>query len=145
GIRAALGVAVALAACTFLPSPPHPPPPPPSWAGGECRRPAAFRFPRRSAPRSHARALAGEGRRYIDPQHGMIDKASGYPFEGWNHDPKQTVFLRSFTQLTAIGQWMELLAYIAAGQADTPFLTREQALAQLIHLVATLRDDQKDP
>ena len=75
----------------------------------------------------------------------MVDPVSGYPFEGWNQDPKRGLFLRSFTQLTAIGQWMELLANIVAGEAETPVLSREQALAQLAHLVKSLRQDQHDP
>ncbi len=127
---AVLGVAVALAACTIL-----------AEQGGN----APFRFPTVPAQHKHTRALLENALRYINPRHGMIDKVSGYPLEGWNHDPEQKVFLRSFTQLTAIGQWMELLADIAAGQVDTPFFTREQALAQLTHLVRTLRHDQKDP
>ncbi len=69
----------------------------------------------------------------------MIDPASGYPFEGWNQDPARGLYLRSFTQLTAIGQCMELLANIGAGIADTPYLSREQALANLTHLVKSLR------
>src|SRR5262245_49675184 len=75
----------------------------------------------------------------------MTDPVSGYPFEGWNQDPKQGLFLRSFTQLTAIGLWMELLANVAAGHADNPFLTRDKALADLAHLVKSLRLDQRDP
>ena len=58
--------------------------------------------------------------RYVAPENRMIDPVSGYPFEGWNQDPKQGLFLRSFTQLTAIGQYMELLANIAAGQCRHP-------------------------
>jgi hypothetical protein len=140
---AALGGAGALAACAAL-----------AGAGGSAPardegKPAAgaaaFRFPTVPAEHKHARALLENALRYLDPQHGMIDKASGYPLEGWNHDPKQAVFLRSFTQLTAVGQCMELLGNIAAGQADTPFLTREQALERLTHLVKSLRQDQKDP
>ncbi len=75
----------------------------------------------------------------------MIDPASGYPFEGWNQDPARGLYLRSFTQLTAIGQCMEILASIAAGEADTPYLTRERALANLTRLVKSLRQDQRDP
>jgi hypothetical protein len=75
----------------------------------------------------------------------MIDPASGYPFEGWNQDPARGLYLRSFTQLTAIGLGMELFANVAAGTADTPFLSREQALADLTHLVRSLRQDQRDP
>src|SRR5436305_6981417 len=40
---------------------------------------------------------------------------------------------------------MELLADVAAGAADTPFLSRDKALADLAHLVRTLRQDQRDP
>ena len=60
-----------------------------------------------------------------------------------NYDRK--LYLRSFTQLTAIGLWMEALANVAAGQADTPFLSRDQALARLTLLVKSLRQDQADP
>src|SRR5262249_62313926 len=75
----------------------------------------------------------------------MIDAASGYPVEGWNQDPGRGLYLRSFTQLTAIGQGMELLANIAAGLAETPSLSGEQALAGLTRLVKSLRQDQQDP
>ena len=47
--------------------------------------------------------------------------------------------MRSFTQLTAIGQWMELLANIVAGNADTPYLSSDQAMLKLTHLVKSLR------
>ena len=40
---------------------------------------------------------------------------------------------------------MELLANIIAGTCDTPFLSRKQALANLAHLVKSLRQDQRDP
>ena len=61
----------------------------------------------------------------------LIDPASGYPYEGWNHDPKQGLFLRSFTQLTAIGKHMELLADIVAGRADSPEMSKAQALEEV--------------
>ena len=83
--------------------------------------------------------------RYVAPENRIIDPVSGYPFEGWNQDPKRALFLRSFTQLTAIGQWMELCANVAAGDADTPHLSREQALNALAKLVGSLRQDQHDP
>ena len=83
--------------------------------------------------------------RYIAPENGMIDAASGYPVEGWNQEPARGLYLRSFTQLTAIGQCMELLANVVAGNADTPYLSRDQALAKLTHLVKSLRQDQQDP
>ena len=103
------------------------------------------RFP--SIPTEHTRArdLLDNAMRYADPANRMVDPASGYPFEGWNQDPKQGLHLRTFTQLTAIGEWMELLAVVAGGFADTSHLSREEALAQLAQLVKTLRADQADP
>jgi hypothetical protein len=104
-----------------------------------------FRFPTVPAEHKHARELLANALRYLDPAHKLSDPASGYPFEGWNQDPDKKLYLRSFTQLTAIGLWMEALANIAAGQADTPFLSRDQALERLALLVKSLRQDQKDP
>ena len=106
---------------------------------------AAGRFPTVPAAHRHARALLENSMRYLAPANKLIDPASGYPFEGWNHDPKQGLFLRSFTQLTAIGKHMELLADIVAGRADSPEMTKEQALEGLTRLVTSLRHDQKDP
>ena len=103
------------------------------------------RFPTIPAEHIYARGLLGDAMHYASTANKMVDPVSGYPFEGWNQDPARGLYLRSFTQLTAIGQWMELLANVAAGHADTPHLTREQALAQLAHLVKTLRQDQADP
>ena len=59
--------------------------------------------------------------------------------------PRQGLFLRSFTQLTGIGTWIDLLANIAAGQADNPYISRSQALDQLELVVRSLRHDQHDP
>ena len=106
---------------------------------------AAFHFPTVPAEHRHVRQLLENALRYAAPENRMVDPVSGYPVEGWNQDPKRGLFLRSFTQLTAIGQWMELLANIVAGQADTPFLSHDQALEQLTHLVRSLVDDQRDP
>jgi len=105
----------------------------------------ASHFPSVPAGHTHARALLKNATRYAAPGNRIIDPASGYPFEGWNQDPKRGLFLRSFTQLTAIGQWMEFLANVVAGQAETPHLSRDQALAGLKHLVSSLRQDQRDP
>ena len=93
----------------------------------------------------HARLLLENALKYVDPAHGLVDPVSGYPVEGWNQDPSRGLFLRSFTQLTAIGQYMELLGNVAAGRADSPGLSREDAAQRLTHLVATLRQDQADP
>jgi hypothetical protein len=83
--------------------------------------------------------------RYLAPENKMLDPASGFPYEGWNQDPARGLYLRSFTQLTAIGVGLEVLANIAAGNADTPYLSRDRALANLSRLVKSLRKDQRDP
>jgi len=97
------------------------------------------------AEHRHTRMLLENALKYVDPAQKLVDPVSGYPVEGWNQDPSRGLFLRSFTQLTAIGQYMELLGNIAAGRADSPGLSREEASKRLAHLVATLRQDQADP
>jgi hypothetical protein len=106
---------------------------------------SAVRFPTVAPQHNHVRALLENAMRYVAPQNRIIDAASGYAVEGWNHDPKNGLYLRSFTQLTVIGLWMELLANVLAGNADTPYLSREQALTQLTRVVKSLRQDQQDP
>jgi hypothetical protein len=102
-------------------------------------------FPTVSAEHKHVLALLENAMRYVAPQNRMIDAASGYPVEGWNQDPKKGLYLHSFTQLTVIGLWMELLANVLAGNADTAYVSREQALSHLTLLVKSLRQDQQDP
>lgn len=91
--------------------------------------PSPCRFPTIPAEHIHARALLDDAMSYASPANKIVDPISGYPFEGWNQDPKRGLYLRSFTQLTAIGQWMELLANVAAGNADTPHLSRTRPRA----------------
>ncbi len=105
----------------------------------------AARFPTIPPAHPNARALLENAFRYVDPANKLVDPASGYPVEGWNQDPARGLFLRSFTQLTAIGLYMELLAEVVAGNADTPPLPRDLALEQLARLVRTLREDQRNP
>ncbi|MCE5266885.1 MAG: hypothetical protein LLG00_03250 [Planctomycetaceae bacterium] len=90
-------------------------------------------------------ALVANAFEYVSPGSGTIDAASGYPVEGWNQEPGRGLFLRSFTQLTAIGTWIDLLANIVGGRADNPYLSREQALDALLVAVRSLRHDQHDP
>ena len=104
-----------------------------------------FDFPTVRPEHHHARMLLENAILYFAPENGMIDPVSGYPREGWNQDPARGLYLRSFTQLTAIGQYMELLANIAAGRCGTPHLSRQEALSNLGHLVKSLREDQRDP
>jgi hypothetical protein len=106
---------------------------------------SSFHCPTVPPEHKHVRALLENALRYAAPENRATDPVSGYPYEGWNHDPQQGLYLRSFTQLTAIGLWMELLANVAAGQADTPHLSRDRALSGLAHLVKTLRLDQQNP
>jgi hypothetical protein len=101
-------------------------------------------FPTVPAEHRHARALLENALALFAPANKMVDPASGYPFEGWNHDPGQGLFMRSFTQLTAIGLYLELLANVAAGYADSPHLSRDEAMRQLTRLVKTLRQDQRE-
>ena len=74
----------------------------------------------------------------------MTDPASGYPVEGWNQNLKKGLYLRQFTQLTAIGEWLELMANITAGYADNPCISRDEAKTRLIQIVGSLRHDQQD-
>jgi len=108
-------------------------------------RPATFHVSGVAPEHRHAQALAENALRYTDPAHGLIDSVSGYPVEGWNHDPERGLYLRGFTQLTAIGEWVELLACTAAGQVASPYRTSEAALDELGHVVSTLLTDQADP
>lgn len=93
----------------------------------------------------HMTTLLDNAMSYINPEHKLIDQISGYPVEGWNHDPARGLYLRSFTQLTSIGEWVELLANIAAGYADNPYISRTDALDRLDKATATLLTDQADP
>ncbi|AMV40889.1 hypothetical protein [Planctomyces sp. SH-PL62] len=132
--RVLLGLSLALAAA---------PPPPASAAPPESE--PGFRFPTVPEEHPHARALLANALRYLGPDNRIFDAESGYPFEGWNQDPARGIFLRSFTQLTAIGQGMEILANVAAGACDAPFLPRREALALLSRQSKNLLVDQADP
>lgn len=107
--------------------------------------PAGPAGPAIAAEHRHARLLLDNALKYADPAHKLVDPVSGYPVEGWNQDPSRGLFLRSFTQLTAIGQYMELLGHVAAGRVEPPGLGREDAVRALAKLVASLRQDQADP
>ena len=104
-----------------------------------------FDFPFPLFKDGHMRKLVENCFSYASPQTAVIDPASGYPFEGWNQEPENGLYLRSFTQLTAIGSWIELLANIAAGFAENPHLSRADALRYLEHALKSLRDDQRNP
>lgn len=104
-----------------------------------------FNFPKVDPSHKHMRLLLENAFGYVDPNYGLIDPASGYPVEGWNQEPQDGVHLRSFTQLTAIGEWVELLANIVAGYAENPYLSRESAIAGLSLAVKSLREDQENP
>jgi hypothetical protein len=108
-------------------------------------RPTSFNFPNVNPAHTHTRLLLENALRYAAPANAMTDPASGYPVEGWNQDLKKGLYLRQFTQLTAIGEWLELMANIAAGYADNPYVSRDEAKTRLIRIVGSLRHDQQDP
>lgn len=114
------------------------PPPPPA-------APVGVRFPTVPADHVHVQALLANAFKYVAPGNGIFDPATGFPVEGWNHDPAQDFSLRTFTQLTAIGAWVELLATVVAGQADTPWLARDQARRELIRVMDSLQKAQRTP
>ena len=124
---------LALALCTAAP---------PSF-GQQSR--TGYSFPRVSPAHTHMRLLLENALRYVDPVHGIVDPVSGYPAEGWNQEPRKGLFLRSFTQLTAIGEWIELLANIVAGYADNPYVSKESAMNQLSLAIRNLLEDQENP
>ncbi len=107
--------------------------------------PDTFHFPLVKPEHENMQRLLVNAMGYVNPKHGLVDPVSGYPVEGWNQDSERGLYLRSFTQLTAIGEWVELLANIAAGYADNPYISREEALGKLELAVSSLLTDQADP
>lgn len=119
----------------------------PSGRNGDTGRSATaegFHFSKVPGSHRHMALLLANAFQYLNPVHGIVDPASGYPAEGWNQEPQNGVFLRSFSQLTAIGTWVELLANIAGGAADNPYLSKEAALKGMAIAVASLLADQRD-
>lgn len=114
-------------------------------AGQALTNGARFNFPRVHSSHIHMRRLLENAFQYVNPVHGIVDPVSGYPAEGWNQEPQSGLFLRSFTQLTAVGAWIELLANIASGYADNAYFSKESALSELAHAIKTLLDDQQNP
>ncbi len=105
----------------------------------------AFNFPKVDPAHTHTRLLLENAMLYAGATNIITDPVSGYPFEGWNQNLKKGLYLRQFTQLTAIGEWLELMANITAGYADNPCISRDEAKARLIRIVGSLRHDQQDP
>ncbi len=105
----------------------------------------AFNFPNVNPAHTHTRLLLENAMLYTGAANVMTDPVSGYPVEGWNQNLKQGLYLRQFTQLTAIGEWLELMANIAAGYSDNPCISRDEAKTRLIRIVGSLRHDQQDP
>ena len=103
-----------------------------------------FNFSKVPPSHKHMQLLLENAFQYVDPAHGIVDPVSRYPAEGWNQEPQKGLFLRSFTQLTAIGTWIELLSNIVAGYADNPYLSGESALSRLSLAVKNLLEDQRN-
>jgi hypothetical protein len=106
---------------------------------------SALNYPNLPPSHQYMRRLLDNAFQYANPIHGIIDPASGYPLEGWNQDPENGLFLHSFTQLTAIGAWIELLANIVAGDAKNSLISSESALDGLSLALASLLADQRNP
>ncbi len=106
---------------------------------------APFSLPSINPQHVHMRQLVENALGYIKPGQGLFDQESGYPVEGWNDDKRTGLHIRSFTQLTTIGEWLELLAHIVAGYADQPYVSRAEALRQLDRVTRSLIQDQADP
>ena len=104
---------------------------------------SSFSLPTLNSRHVHMRQLLENALGYIKPGQGLFDETSGYPVEGWNDSAG--LHLRGFTQLTTIGEWVELLAHIAAGDADQPYWSRPAALSQLDRVSRCLVQDQVDP
>ena len=109
------------------------------------RQPTAFNFPNVNPSHTHTRLLLENAMLYTGAANVMTDPASGYPFEGWNQEQKKGLYLRQFTQLTAIGEWLELMANVTVGYADNPCLSRTEAQARLAQITDSLLHDQQDP
>jgi len=103
-----------------------------------------FNFPLVNSRHQNMQRLLINAMGYLKPEHGLVDPVSGYPVEGWNQDPQRGLFMRSFTQLTAIGEQLEILANIAAGFAVNPYISRPESLRQLKLILSSLLTDQQD-
>ncbi len=98
-----------------------------------------------SPTHKYARALLDNAMRYLAPGNNMAEPISGYFVEGWNREPDKGLDFRTYTQLTAIGFEVQVLANIVAGYVDNPYMTGEQALEKLIVVINSLRQDQGNP
>jgi SH3-like domain-containing protein len=81
------------------------------------------------------RMIEDQSMAYFDPQFGMIETASGYPFEGFNKT--------TYTQPTAIGLYAQTLANIISGDLKTSHMTANQAITALDKMVTSLLRDQQ--
>lgn len=88
---------------------------------------------------THAQALLENSLKFLTAETKAVDPASGYPAEGWNPN------LRGFTQLTSIGEWLEVQSMIAAGQIKADNLNPQQALDALTLATDSLLVDQQNP
>ncbi len=108
------------------------------------KTPVKFEVPYMQANHNHARELLENALKYIEAP-GMVDPASGYICEGLNNGSNGGAQLRTFTQLTGIGEWVELQADIAAGQLVVPSVSKDRAFESLDRISQSLLSDQADP
>ena len=99
--------------------------------------------PHLDARHVHTAQLLTNALAYFHSANDPIEATSGYPREGWNQQPERGLYLRSFTQLTAIGLWLELQAAFVCGDLVDPQWPPARALAGLGRTTRSLRHDQR--
>ena len=87
-----------------------------------------------------AKELLNNSIEYFNPNNKTIHLESGYPHEGWNRELR----LDSFTQLSAIGLWLEFTSSVAAGYCNPKFLDKKTALSYCETTINSLLNDQND-
>jgi hypothetical protein len=97
-----------------------------------------------STSKNYSEQLLDNSLKFVDEQNAMIDPHSSYPVEGWNQDPERGLYLRDFTQLSAIGEYLELLANMSAGYCGDDY-KEQDSLDKLEKITDTLLKDQADP
>ena len=97
-----------------------------------------------TSTKTYSEKLLDNSLKFVEEKHGMIDPYSSYPVEGWNQDPERGLYLRNFTQLSAIGEYLELLANMSAGYCGEAY-SQADSLEKLDRMSNTLLTDQDNP
>ena len=92
-----------------------------------------------TSTKTYSEKLLDNSLKFVEEEHGMIDPYSSYPVEGWNQDPERGLYLRNFTQLSAIGEYLELLANMSAGYCGDAYSQVELVMYALKLATQVLR------